>query len=625
MYRQKIELILREAIKSAFPNKDTECFFPVPLDVSSEKDMGDYSSSIAIKIANIWETDPVLIASSIINAIDHIPPFCRSIKNSSNGFINITLSKDAVFYAIMSVMRERFAYLHSIGKEKKVLVVLGNTSSLISMNVDDGRKIIFGNFLKNIFSFSGFKASCEVEQFDTGEILWLIASSVEQRYREILGDEPAGKKFNFRGQVIVETARKIIEEYSAEWLFADRPGRISVLKDIIPKIISESISSKSKDIGVDFRKMIRSSSFEGKRGIYEELYKKFLEADLLYEEDVIPINHWICSHDEDIRPTKATTEKTARKLSWEQFLKIYAFWDSPNNIDKKNRNFNFLTEEYSLVYPIKKQVWLKSTSFGDFSDRLIYLPENEPSEYFEELAFIVSKLQDGVDLLLFLKSPEDAVEFYNKYSIVLKFLGFDEKLFEVVTVERTEIKNFQKTGDIQKGEYVDLNELKNLINSDEYYLQNLHKAPKSLLTFDLKKIDSYKESAELAVSRINSLFKSFKSQGYKIDSEDILKNIDINEIRLLEDDKEFNIIKKLVIYPSIVCDALDSRNSGLLFNFAVGLIASFNDYYDAVNILSGESRVIYARIAMLSAFNIVMSRIFSLFLKIDSHKFHNSK
>ncbi len=625
MYRQKIELILREAIKLAFPNKDTEVFFPVPLDVSSEKDMGDYSSSIAIKIANIWETDPVLIASSIINAIDHIPPFCRSIKNSSNGFINITLSKDAVFYAIMSVMRERFAYLHSIGKQKKVLVVLGNTSSLISMNVDDGRKVIFGNFLKNIFSFSGYKASCEVEQFDTGETLWLIASSVEQRYREILGDDPAGKKFNFRGQVIVETARKIIEEYFAEWLFADRPGRISVLKDIIPKIISENISSRSKDIGVNFRKMIRSSSFEGKRGIYEELYKKFLEADLLYEEDVIPINHWICSHDEDIKPTKATTEKTARKLSWEQFLKLYVFWDSPNNTDKKNRNFNFLKEEDSLVYPIKKQVWLKSTSFGDFSDRLIYLPENEPSEYFEELAFIVSKLQDGIDLLLFLKSPEDAVEFYNKYSIVLKFLGFDEKLFEVVTVERTEIKNFQKTGDIQKGEYVDLNELKNLINSDEYYLQNLNKAPKSLLTFDLKKVDIYKESAELALSRINSLFKSFKSQGYKIDSEDILKNIDINEIRLLEEDREFNIIKKLVIYPSIVCDALDSRNSGLLFNFAVDLIASFNDYYDAVNILSGESRVIYARIAMLSAFNIVMSRIFSLFLKIDSHKFHNSK
>ena len=620
MYRQKIESILKEAIKSAFPDKDTECFFPIPLDVSSEKDMGDYSSSIAIKIANIWETEPVVIASSIINAIDHIPPFCRSIKNSSNGFINITLSKDAIFYAIMSVIRDRFSYLHSIGKNKKLLVVLGNTSSLVSMNVDDGRKIIFGNFLKNIFSFSGYKASCEVEQFDTGETLWLIAASVEQRYREILGDEPAGKKFTFRGQVIVETARKIIEEYFAEWIFADRPGRISVLKDMIPKILSENISSKSKDFGVSFRKMIRSSSFEGKRGIYDELYKKFLEAGLLYEEDVIPVNYWICSHDEDIKPTKATAEKTSRKLSWEQFFKLYVFWDSPNKTDGKNRDCNFLTEEDSFVYPIKKQVWLKSTSFGDFSDRLIYLPENEPSEYFEELGFIVSKLQDGNDLVLFLKSPEDAVEFYNKYSRVLKFLGFDEKLFEVVTVERTEIKNYQKAGDIQKGEYVDLNDLKEIITVDEYYLQNLHKAPKSLLTFDLKKVDIYRDSAELVISRINSLFKSFKSQGYKIEYEDILKNIDINEIRLLEDDREFNIIKKLVIYPSIVCDALDSRNSGLLFNFVIDLISLFNDYYNSVNILSGESGLIHARIAMLSAFKIV-----SLFLKNSSHKLHNSK
>ena len=43
MYRQKIELILKEAIKVTFPEKDTEIFFPVPLDISYEKDMGDYS------------------------------------------------------------------------------------------------------------------------------------------------------------------------------------------------------------------------------------------------------------------------------------------------------------------------------------------------------------------------------------------------------------------------------------------------------------------------------------------------------------------------------------------------------------------------------------------------------
>lgn len=621
MYRQKIESILKEAIKAAFPEKDTEIFFPVPLDISYEKDMGDYSSSVAIKIANTWNMEPTFIASSIVNAIDHIPPFCRSIKNSSNGFINITLTKDAIFYAIMSVMRERFSYLHSIGKDKKSLVILGNTSSLISMNFDDGRKIVFGNFLKNILSFAGYKASCEIEQFDSGETLWLIASSVEQRYRELLGDEPAGKKFTFRGQVIVDIARKIIEEYSADWLFADRPGRISVIKDVISKFVSENITLKSKDIGVNFRKMIRSSSFEGKRGIYEELYKKFLEAGLLYEEEIIPLNYWVCSHDEDIKPTKASSDKTAKKLSWEQFFNLYKFWNSPNNSEGKSRDLNFITENDKLVYPIKKQIWLKSTCFGDFKDRILYLPDNEPSEYLVDLAFIVSKLRENIDLLLFIKSSEESVEFYNKYSRVLHFLGFDDKLFEVVSVERTEIKNFQKLGDQQKGEYIGLNDLGKNITADEYYLQNLNKSPKSVLSLDFKNLNTYRESAELAMSRVTSLFKSFKTQGYKIDSEYILKNVGINDMRLLELDKEFNIIKQLILYPSVVCDALDSRNSGILFKFVFELVSSFNDYYNSVNILSGESRLLYARIAMLLAFKIVLSRMFSLFFKNASHKF----
>ena len=99
----------------------------------------------------------------------------------------------------------------------------------------------------------------------------------------------------------------------------------------------------------------------------------------------------------------------------------------------------------------------------------------------------------------------------------------------------------------------------------------------------------------------------------------------IKEIRLLDDDREFDIIKKLVVYPSIVCDALDSRNSGILFKFAIDLISSFNNYYNSVNILSGESKVIYARIAMLSAFKIVISRIFSLFTKSSNHKLQNPK
>ena len=620
MYRQKIESILRDAIKLAFPEKDTEIFYPVPLDISSEKEMGDYSSSIAIKIANLWNVDPNFIASSIVNAIDHIPPFCRSIKNSSNGFINVTLTKDAIFYAIIAVMREKFSYLHSIGKDKKILVVLGSTSSLISMNVDDGRKIIFGNFLKNIFSFAGYKSSCEIEQFDTGETLWLIASSVEQRYREILGDEPAGKKFTFSGQVIVDTARKIIEEYSADWLFADRPGRISVIRDVIPKIVSESITSTSKDIGVHFRKMIRSSFFDGKRGIYEELYKKFSDAGLLYEEEIVPINYWVCSHDEDIRPTKASSDKTAKKLSWEQFFNLYKFWNSPNNSEGKNRDLNFITEKDKLVYPIKKQIWLKSTSFGDFKDRLIYLPDNEPSGYLLDLAFIISKLRENIDLLLFIKSSEESVEFYNKYLRVLNFLGFDDKSFEVISVERTEVKNFQKSGDQQKGEYIALKDFKKNITADDYYFQNLNKSPKSILSLDFQKLNIYRDSADLAISRITSLFKSFKSQGYKIDSEYILKNVGINEMRLLESDREFNIVKQLILYPSVVCDALDSRNSGILFNFTIELITLFNDYYDSVNILSGESIVLYARIAMLSALKIVLNRIFSLFLKNASHK-----
>lgn len=609
MYRNKIETILTEAILKAFPNRDVEKFFPIPLEICSNKEFGDYSSTIPIKLAAVWEADPSQIAASIVNSIDRIPIFCQSIKHSSSGFINITLSKDAVYYGLMALLQgsETTDYVYFKSK-KNIEVILGSSSDLVSLNAEDGRQLIVGAFVQKLLKNAGCKISCDILENESGETLWLISTAVEHRYRELLGDESSGQIFGFRSKAIVELAKKIIANYGANFLFIDRPLRISTIKEALYPIIASKIQRLCKDINVDLKETVKTASLNGKKGVYQEIFKKFKENDLIYEEDVIPINNWLCSHKEEFKPGKPQDAKKTTDICFEKLIKAYRFWESPTNREKQTGEEFLISKQERIIYPIKTQTWIKSSQFGDFSDQLLYLPNGEPSDYFQTLAFLTAKFKLKPDQIVVIQPADKSLEFYNTYSSALKFLGYDETKLKVIAVEKTYIKNHPDSQELQKGENIGAIELAKFFNKDEYWIKNLEKNPQNKLYIDCKNSDFKFGSLKLALTRFDSAFQAAYAQGYRVNPKEMVKHLSLTDLKLLNNDKEIEIIKTLIIYPSILYNVMENYNTGILYDFLKNLTKLFNDYYESVKILVGDRPTVSVRIAMLKAVKTIVTR-----------------
>lgn len=601
MYRRKIELILTDAVKRAFPDRDVSGFFPVTLDICANEMWGDYFSTIAIIMANEWGVKPDETAGAIVGAVERIPPFCKSITHTVNGFINIALANDAIYYGVMAILlkdQELAPYCFGLGQ--KASVVLGTTSSLISCSADDARVLAVGAFLENVLKVAGYVTSIEMMEKGDGERLWLIASAVEHRYRELLGDGSSGQTFGIRGKSIVGVAKGIIERFGADFMFADRPGRISVIKDQIPQIVASALKLMLSELGVVVRKTVKSSSFEGRKGLFEELSRLFKSKDLLYEEEVVPFNHWICSRKEDFRPGRIPEGKRFRRVVFESILKMYPFWESPDRIgeDGKPRVFGVSDDALRVVYPCGRQVWLRSSAFGDISDRLLFLPNGEPSDYFGDLCMIVSRLREKSDLVILMKPADEAVDFYSRYACVLKFLGYDEKCLRVVASERVTLKNYPKPKETQRGENAGFVEVLASLPKEDYWIANLVKGPQEPLVIDCRTAGEFRNSFLQVQQRVETLLSEYSRKTSMLD----FKKMTVKDLMILRDEREIRLIKNIIIFPSIVCDVAENFNVGILYRYVSTLMECFDDFYSSGRVFCEDKSEMSAKAAMVQAF-----------------------
>ncbi len=616
MYRIKIENILESAIREAFKEypQELERFFPLTIDLCSNEDYGDYSSAIALKISNFLMMDSYSVAETIVNSINHLPPFCQSIKASSNGFINITLDRDAFFYGLRAILyREKGFELPDLGKERKIKLIAADSISTISLDVNDGRRLALFDFLRRILPYAGYNVEVETIIRDSGEILSVFAATVEHYYRELLGDASQLFLMSFRNRTAVETARDVIDEIGAGFLPITRPQRISAVRDEIPSSMSRRMRNIYGAMGFDCGNLHGTRKYSEYVPLIHELEKIFEQQGLLYTEDVIPFEHWICGRQfSDFR--KSGDERSKK----ERFLNEYFYWKSQVSEDGGiQRQTEPADSPRRLIYNFESQVWIRSTAFGDSEDRIFFLPYKEPSDYLLSLAVVLSAIKQGYHKVLVAQTSELALERYHQLSCALKYLDFDDGAFEIIGVDKTSISGMCDDQETHKGDSLDILNVFEQIGKDAMFFAYLQKPPLVGLDIDcnlFKREDSENPlfSIKQAFTRFKSLFKMAASQGYPATSSGIISVMEVKDFKILTDDRELGLLKKVIRYPSVVCDSVTNYDPSILLSFIAEVARDFNDYYTSVKILSGEKTLITARIAVAHAVRTVLGAAMSI-------------
>jgi len=546
MHNNYITEALQRAIKKAIVVKDLpECEIPpVTVTIPLKREYGDYSSNIAILLATELSMDPYQVARKITGYLDFPSNFAQAISCAPRGFINIVLSRDTLGKGLLTLIqdREHFGRV-DLGKGAKVFIEPINGLYKGHFNVDEGRKLLVADFLRNIMDFTGYHVVMEPLMRDCGESNRILGLSVEARYREQLGDDSPFPPQGYKNKLMVDLAKAILQDDGAAYMPVSKNERISILRERAAQKIAEQVKKAMKNCGVDMGAWVSSRHLMEKG--FCELKEKLLSRSLLYERD--------------------------------------------------------------------EKLWFMSSECGDQKDRVLAVENRAVTDFAIELSFLLNILKKGYEKVIFMKSHEEALDFYLMMSCAARMLGFSADRIEVLPIEKVRIleKSEKEQEEVQKGDHMNFEELYGAVGRDAvrffYFLKNIDR----VIELDLSLV--HKESnlnplyyIQYACCRLKSIRKMAESQSVLP-----LKYDQVN-LRVLEEKGDLELLRKILQFPTMVASTVKGRDPYILVFYAAELVNEFQNYYSTVKIFSNDAYLTKARVMMMEGLKVVLFRIMEL-------------
>lgn len=230
--------LLIEAINDSLKKLDIKDI-SVEIDVPKQKDFGDYSTNIAMKLTKVLGKNPLEIANLIVENINNDNITKMEVK--APGFINFFVKKDYLVENIKKVLTEKDRYGSSnIGNGKKVNIEFVSANPTGILHLGNARGGAYGDSLARIMRFSGFDVTEEYYINDAGNQINNLGESLKSRYYEVCGKDYPLPDEGYHGKEIIEMAKNLYEEHQDSLLDKDIEFyKTYATEKLIAKIIAD--------------------------------------------------------------------------------------------------------------------------------------------------------------------------------------------------------------------------------------------------------------------------------------------------------------------------------------------------------------------------------------------------
>jgi len=545
MIRDEIKKLIEKAIEKEFGKTEIP---EIEIEKPENKEFGDYSSNIALRLAKVVKKKPMEVAKQLISnfsrfgrdpvtAGQFLPPraesrrggtisnFFDEVKIAEPGFINFYLSKEYLQKQLGEILKkgEKFGPpKFSERKFRRVNIEFISANPTGPLTLGNGRGGFCGDVLANVLKKAGYKLTREYYINDVGEQIKKLGHSV-------LGDKEAV----YRGKYI-EVLRKRIK--------GDNPGEVG---------------EETAEI------------------ILEEMIKPTVKDEMKINFDV-----WF-------------SEKSLHKNK---------------EVDKV---LTFLKRK-KLAYEKDGALWFKSTQFGDDKDRVLIKADGEKTYLASDIAYLKNKFERGFDKLIYIwgadhygyigriKATGQALGYEPEKIafIIMQLVRLMEAGKEVRMSKRT-------------GTFVTLEELIDEVGLDVARFFFLMRSPDSHMNFDLDLAKEQSEKnpvfyIQYAFARICSILRKARIKTKK----QKLSNLTI--VRLLNDISELTLLKELIRFPEIIEDTAKDYQVQRLPNYALELVTAFHKFYEECRVISDDKTLTQARLSLVLATKIILKNTLDL-------------
>jgi len=255
------------------------------IEVPPNKQLGDYSSNLAMLLARREKKAPRAIAEIIINELTPLPEGVKKLDIAGPGFINIFLSDHYYTGTIKKISSEgdNFGRLKA-EKATSLQVEFVSANPTGPLHIGHGRGAVIGDVLANLLSWAGYNVTKEFFINDAGRQIKTLGKSIYTRYKQAFGQDIPFPDDGYHGDYVIEMAQKFKETDGERFLSLPEDEAVAELAKIGAGICLEKIKNDLAEFGITFDVWASEQAlFEN--GLVHNIIEDLKAKKLLYKSE----------------------------------------------------------------------------------------------------------------------------------------------------------------------------------------------------------------------------------------------------------------------------------------------------------------------------------------------------
>ena len=241
---EELRTLLRNALAGLGAEAaDEAADFAVPPDPKH----GDLTTNAALALAKELGADPRTLARDVAEELRKAPA-AAAVEVAGPGFVNVRLADAVIFDSLRDALARGDDYGRGDeGRGARVQVEFVSANPTGPLNAVNARAAAYGDALARLLEFTGYAVEREFYVCNVGTQIDLLGQSVRARLAELRGEEAEIPEGGYRGEYVVDLARRLQEERGIS--AGDDAGKIAAAA--ADEIVAEQKADLA-DFGVNF-------------------------------------------------------------------------------------------------------------------------------------------------------------------------------------------------------------------------------------------------------------------------------------------------------------------------------------------------------------------------------------
>ena len=543
----------------------------VSIQENKEKAHGDYASNLAMVIAKDLSQSPKEVAEKITSLLPS-EEWIEKVNIAGPGFINFYLKKDTHNEVLMRIEESAKSFgSNNSGNGERVLIEYVSSNPTGPLHVGHGRGAAFGSVLSELLRIVGYKVDEEYYVNDHGRQMNILTISTWLRYLQQNGQELEFSKKGYQGEYVEQLAKELLKEESTKYNLKENESDLQ-------ELLQSQETEEDLDNLIKWGKSFLQENFEEIREFSLRAIMISIKEDL----KLFGVNHNL----------------------WFNESSMYFNKVGLPDIDKSIK----LLDDSGFLYEKEEALWFKSTEFGDDKDRVVKRANGDNTYFASDISYHLDKYDRGYKRIINVWGA-DHHGYLPRVSAAMEALGKNQDMLEVVFIQFANLlRNGEKVSmSTRGGEFITLMELIEEVSSEAARFFYINRKADQHLDFDLDLAKSQTKDNPLyyiqyAHARICGVFETLKKEGRKLNQDLGLDNLD-----LLNLDKEIEIQKMLLQYPEVISRAAKHSEPHLICYYLKDLSGLFHSYYNSERFLVDNDKLMNSRLFLLKGTKQVIS------------------